>query len=185
MPIKDLPDRVVGQAQQYAGASEMVRYNIATMLLTQSRQEGRDADAEILAALGYRDADEYWRVAISEPMPATSFARLLDFHQIDPAEQLYGFDPISRVLRLLYVALNLAIDSGESFFIGNPRSLKDAMLRPRDAALWLLSMPKRKELVPAGLRALLEGKRRKDRPTQEAVTQWMLDKAGKLGGKKI
>jgi hypothetical protein len=104
MPIKDLPNRVVGQApalvgpaQQYAGASEMVRYNIATMLLTQSRQEGRDADAEILAALGFRGADEYWQVAISEPMPATSFAGLLDSQQIDPTEQLYGFDPISRV----------------------------------------------------------------------------------------
>jgi hypothetical protein len=30
------------------------------------------------------------------------------------------------------------------------------MLRPRDAALWLLSLPKRRELVPAGLRAFLE-----------------------------
>jgi hypothetical protein len=133
-----------------------VRHTIATSLLTRARQEGRESDEEILAAIGYQSTDEYWSVAMSEPTQATTFAHKLAMHQTDPTEQLNEFNPISRVHALLYAALNLALKSRQKFFIGTPRSLKDAMLDPRAAVLWLLSLPKRRGLVPPGLRRYLQ-----------------------------
>ena len=82
--------------------------------------------------------------------------QLLALHQLDPTERLSEFDKRSRAEQLLQASLNHALKSSENFFIENPHSLADAMLRPRDAALWLLRMPKRRELVPPGLRAFLE-----------------------------
>lgn len=76
-----LPDRKTGQApdiiaraRQYAGASVMVRFNIATVLIGQSRLQWRGTDEEILGAIGFRNTDDYWHVAMSEAMRATEFA---------------------------------------------------------------------------------------------------------------
>jgi len=88
-------------------------------------------------------------------MKATAFIHLLACHQIDPTDRLSEADPRSK-RHMLGAALYLALETRETFFIkgGN---LRNALLRPRAAALWLLSLPKRRDLVPPGLRAYLEG----------------------------
>jgi hypothetical protein len=41
------------------------------------------------------------------------------------------------------------------------KDVMDWMLHPREAVLWLLSMPKRRHLVPESLRGFIEGKQKK------------------------
>ena len=147
----------IARARHYAIKPERVRHLLVTEELASARIEGwgDEADEDICLAAGYANLDQYWQVAMSEPMKATAFAHLLARLQMDPTERLNPFDPRSKVRQLLDAALCLAMDARERFFL-NGDTLGNAMLRPRDAALWLLSMPKRRDIVPAGLRALLE-----------------------------
>jgi hypothetical protein len=169
--MSKLPKRVAGQAPDMvaqakllANSPKMVRHIVVTSLIAQSRSFWRGTDQEILAAAGYRDADEYWHVATSEPMEALSFAHLLAVHLIDPTEHTNEFDRRSLVRIRIDSSLRFALKTGESWFIkdslpsegGGIRDLEALMLHPRAAAKWLLSLPKRRDLVPPGLKAFLE-----------------------------
>jgi hypothetical protein len=135
---------------------------------------GQREQIDASPAAGYRDADEYWLVATSEPMKALSFAHLLAVHLIDPTERLNEFDRRSLVRIRIDSSLRFALKTGESWFIKDPlpsddggtRDLEALMLHPRAAAKWLLSRPKRKDLVPPGLKAFLE---RSERPEEREV----------------
>jgi hypothetical protein len=146
--MSKLPKRVAGQAPDmlaqanlFANSPEMARHTIVTSLIAQSRSFWRGTDEEIFAATGYRDADEYWHVATSEPMKALSFAHLLAVHLIDPTERLNEFDRRSLVRIRIDSSLRFALKTGESWFIKDPlssdgggtRDLEALMLHPRAA----------------------------------------------------
>ena len=179
--MSKLPKRAAGQAPDmlaqaklFANSPEMARHTIVTSLIAQSRSFWRGTDEEIFAAAGYRDADDYWHVATSEPMKALSFAHLLAVHLIDPTERRNEFDRRSLVRIRIDSSLRFALKTGESWFIKDPLlsegggtcDLEALMLHPRAAAKWLFSRPKRRDLVPPGLKAFLEWT---ERPGERAV----------------
>lgn len=159
--LSTLPPRVIGSgpdivadAQRHAGSSEMERFAIANILIGKSRTLWRGTDEEILQALGYRDANEFWETALSEPVEVDRFAHMLAVHQIDPSERpdaAGGCERRSKIQQRIDDALQLARRADEPFFIGS-----SGMLRPREAVLWLLSTRRRRDVVPPGLRRYLE-----------------------------
>jgi hypothetical protein len=180
----ELPARVAGsapgivaQAELCANSNEAVRCAIVTSLIGQSRSFWCGTDEEIFAAAGYRDANEYWHVATSEPMEALSFAHLLAIHLIDPREGLISeFDKRTVTRMSIDAALCQALKTGESWFIrdphkpdGAPDNLNYFMLHPRPAAEWFLARPKRRHLIPPSFRAFLEPGKRERRHGPEPV----------------
>jgi hypothetical protein len=153
-----LGTHILAQASRFADSPELIRHNVITSMIGQSRSEVLEIEEQIYAAAGYQNANEYWHVAMSEPMKATKFSHLLAIHMLNPTERLSEFDRRSMAQRLIESALRLALKTDENWFIkaGPSAGLADVMVHPRKAAEWLLSMPKRKCLVPPGLRAFLE-----------------------------
>jgi post-segregation antitoxin (ccd killing protein) len=144
------PDIIAEARVWCANVSEAERSTIATELIAKSRHQWRGDEGAILVACGYAGADGYWAAAMAEPTEAATFAHLLALHLTDPSEKLTSSPPRSLVHQKLNAALRLARRSREDFFIDC------TLLRPREAALWLLRMPKRRDLVPAGLLSYLE-----------------------------
>lgn len=149
-----------------AAQSKLVRFQIATQHLAGRRTTGTigpETDEQVLQKQGYRDEREYWQDALSEPMAASSFTHFLSLHQIDPSEPAAEFDKRSEVNRLLQAALRLALQASEPWLKRNPLSslpsdkLGAWMVEPEHALRWLLKMPRRRELVPRGLVAYVEG----------------------------
>ena len=173
-PMSSQAPHILAQAAGLANSPEAIRHTSVTFLIGKSRGEGFEIEEEICKAAGYRDADEYWHVATSEPMKALSFAHLLSVHLIDPTERLSEFDRRSLVLQRIESSLQFAFKTGEIWFIKDPLpsdgggtgDLKALMLHPRAAAEWLLNRPKRKDLVPPGLKAFLG---RSERPEKREV----------------
>jgi hypothetical protein len=154
---------ILAEALRFADhTNKKMRHTFVTSLIGQARSEGFEIDAKFYSAAGYRDANEYWHVAMSEPMNALSFAQLLAVHLSDPVTS------DNSVLNMnIESAFCLALKTGEPWFIRvpyaperGPSDLNRLMLHPRTAAEWLLSMPRRGHLVPPGLRAFLESSKR-------------------------
>jgi len=138
------PSRLTGS---FPPAPRRRRLAMADLLIAHARSTtGTDGNA--YAEAGFRSPDEYWADATSEPMEVSKFVHRLVIHFLTPSEDGDYYK------RDLEVALHTAAVNGESWFIEVPG--KECKLRPRDAAQWLLSMPKREHLVPVGLRAFLE-----------------------------
>jgi hypothetical protein len=180
------PDIFAG-APAFANGSEQIRQALALSMIRGRRTTGSgSSDEEEFAKLGFRDANEYWYGAVSEPMKALDFVFLLATHLLDPTT------PVYLVNMSIEKALCLALKT-ETWFIKDPHSpergagdLDRLMLHPRAAAQWLLSLPKQKHLVPPGLRAFLEpSERREQVPRRSHGTQSAIrDAAHKLGKKR-
>jgi hypothetical protein len=137
-------------APPYAQSSERIREAFANQGIAGARLTGRDvSDDQIYREVGYRDANEYWRVVMSEPMEISSFVHLLKGYFFNPA--LDGCDQYHLEID---AALHFASDIEEPWFIKVPN--KEIMVHPRKAAEWLLSLPKRRHLLPPGLTEFLE-----------------------------
>jgi hypothetical protein len=183
-PMSSQAPHILAPASGLANSPEAIRHTSVTCLIGTSRGEGFEIEEEICKAAGYRDANAYWHVATSEPMKALSFAHLLAVHLIDPTERLNEFDRRSLVRRRIESSLRFALKTGESWFIKDPLAsdgggtgdLKALMLHPRTAAKWLLSLPKRRDLVPPGLKAFLE---RSERPDEREVPPQPLTKSNR------
>jgi hypothetical protein len=141
-----------------------VRRVNATMMIRANRTVG-NGYGEIYVQAGFRDADEFWHDAMSQPMEATEFARLLESHLLDPArtaDEIAG--RVVRIKTLILKSLRFALKIHEPWFIvprgsdGDPLDLRNLMLRPREATQWALSIPEHSELVPPGLKAFLEAR---------------------------
>lgn len=166
-----------------AFAKERIRYEIATSRIAGSRLTGiGTSDEDIFVGAGHRDAHEYWQDAMSEPMYVLSFAHLLKQHQDDPSG-----DPNNLLQISIESALCFARKTGETWFITDPHNpergpddLNRLMLHPHRAAEWLLSLPKRKHLVPPALRAFLE---QGDRSKAESKTIGDTSKQNKKTGR--
>jgi hypothetical protein len=146
-------------APPYAQSSERIREAFANQGIAGARLTGRDVtDDQIYREVGYGDANEYWRVVLSEPMEISSFVHLLKSYFFNPA-----LDGLDQYQLEIDAALRLASDIGEPWFIKVPN--KEIMVHPRKAAEWLLSMPKSRHLLPPGLVDFLESSERQ--PAQE------------------
>jgi hypothetical protein len=152
-----------------------VALEIAAMNIGSNRLTGGDlSDEQVVKGVGFRDLNEYWRVELSEPMEISKFKQRLKRHFFNPqctldlyklgpgdrldtpqrSDDLYNFD--------FDGAIKLAVQLDEKWILKIPgKDTKDWMLHPREAALWLLSMPKRRHLVPGSLRTFIEGERKK------------------------
>jgi hypothetical protein len=130
-------------AQHYVASSR--KADGASVLLENLRKEP-----------GYSDEDEFWSDFVSEKMTAAEFVRtlaaFLPSTAPDPDDDMSGDE--------LEDSLALARKDGEPWFRDDPddppRKYHDfarLSLDPRAAALWLLSKPMRRHLVPQGLGA--------------------------------
>jgi len=139
---------------------ERVRFERVTTKVGSRRSFGLPVDDNFFREEGYRGAAEYWAAAMSQPMKASSFAHLLSVHLMDPIERAGEFDRRTKVHQNLDSALRSAAGTGAPWFIkdavAGADDLDRAMVRPRAAAEWLLSLPTRRDLVPPGLRAFIE-----------------------------
>jgi hypothetical protein len=154
LPMRLDANDLIALAKNHANSIEPVRLAVSELLLAQSRNEGRDSDAEIFQASGYGDAAGFWRVALSEPMLTSEFTRRLALHHL-PGAWRADHDRRTKERWELDMAMRLAQQSNQPFFVpGTDR--ENPLLDPLAAALWLLSLPLRRHLVPATLRACLE-----------------------------
>jgi hypothetical protein len=158
------PRRIFTEAPPHAQSSERIRQTFAGQGIRRARMAGRNAsDDEIYREVGYRDANEYWSDAMSEPMKVSSFAYLLEGYFLNPA-----LDGCNLYRLEIGGALRSAKDAGEQWFIEVPD--KELMLHPRKAAAWLLSKPKRRHLLPPGLATFLQSSERRDAPESSLKT---------------
>lgn len=154
------PEDALAAAARAASAPERVRFERVTTKVGSRRSFGLPVDENFFREEGYRGAAEYWAAAMSVPMKATSFAHLLSVHLMDAIERAGEFDRRTKVHQNLDSALRLAAEASEPWFIKDAVTGEDdldrAIVRPRAAAEWLLSLPMRRDLVPPGLRAFVE-----------------------------
>jgi hypothetical protein len=136
-------------------APDRTRLVTARLLIAKERSLGTTrSDDEICKQAGFSGgASEYWRDALAEPMREDSFVHMLAIHFASPS--LEGSAPYYDAD--LREALLSAFKNAEPWFIeilGEERRL-----RPREAVAYLLSMPRRRHLVPPSLKAFLESQR--------------------------
>jgi hypothetical protein len=125
------------------------RLKMADAQITHKKTLGTvGVDEEIYVEAGFRNADEYWSDAMSEQ---SGFEHRLKIHFLSPTlKEVQGYEPD------LEDALCFAAENGEPWI----RKIdgRNFVLRPRDAAEWLMSQPTREHLVPAGLRDFLQSR---------------------------
>jgi hypothetical protein len=162
----DLKQHFVDRARALSKEPEIFRCTLLTSLICEAIPFGAAAEAEFFDA-AYDDPTgrDYWDAHLSEPMPVPKFANLLAVHLPTGADQL------DSARAAVMLALRDAAEAGERWFIGDIRPLLtfghhdknllaaiDAKVRPRAAVDWLLSKPKRRNLVPGSLRNFIEHK---------------------------
>jgi len=172
--------------------SDGLREYWAHQALVLNRLEGGTAhdDEAIVRQHGFSSLTDYWKVWLSEPHKVTDFAHRLGVQFIELPETMSDA-PKAGILS----ALRAARDAGEPWFIevpekpdsgklkhpyrrvGNdyalvipeaPDPFLRLMVRPRDAALWLLSKPRWRHLVPPSLAKALAPAPRKPQTLREA-----------------
>jgi hypothetical protein len=143
----------------FAGLSERKRVELALTNIFGAKSRGRfvSIEAEVRKA-GYQSEADFWHAALARPMIAVEFAEFLkDFHLSRPSFDERAFD------LAINSALTLGLRMNPPFVVCDetaPRrhlyDIETAYVQPRAAALWLLSMPSERWLVPEELRAFLE-----------------------------
>jgi hypothetical protein len=181
------------QQQEFARADSMVRYLHLILLCPYLPQ-----DECFEAVYGPDGARVFWEVQCSEPIKLRHFVDLL---AVTGATDKARYDPLSAAL---WAAMLAAFQAGErTWFVGDTTPFEGAdygwqvmkakgadklKVRARDAAEWLLRMPKRRHLVPEWLAAVLrpvvqphpirapeaDRNTRGERPrgTEQALTTW-------------
>jgi hypothetical protein len=152
------------RARNLSNVLEVHRCLQVTLLIAETVAFGVRAEAEIFeAAYGDPSGRKYWEAHLSEPISVYSLAHVLSAHLAEKAEQL-------ELVRIAIIrAFRDAVEAGERWFIGDTspllaleqgqtsfENLGKVKVKPRAAAEWLLSKPKRSHLVPGSLRMVLE-----------------------------
>jgi hypothetical protein len=162
-------EQIIAKAQGYADKPERVRFQMVTALIAESQSFGYEIKMEIFEAAGYGSANEYWRVAMSEPMSASKFVHLLVWHQIDPRRNNETYWLRQRIAE----ALKKAAEARESWLVFNGditwvKNDKDGtgwhvpekltVRDPNEAAKWMLGVLRLQPLIPPGLVDFIKGK---------------------------
>jgi hypothetical protein len=150
-------------APPHAQNSERVRQALIDSRIAGARRmgtvnsDGTAISADEIYAEFYTDANRYWTAALSEPMTVLAFKRLLQNYFFGPEHDsgdLYKME--------IEGALRLARDAGEQWFIETPGA--ELLLDPLKASAWLLAMPKRRHVLPTGLRSFIEAAAQPEAP---------------------
>jgi hypothetical protein len=179
LPVRErgsAPD-LVEKAKTYRYAGELVRFEMVTGLIANSRSFWRGNEEEIIEAAGYENVNEYWHVALSEPMTAAKFVNLLARNLIDPRSAQANYWRRVHITNALELARKTSQawlfqiphvtavyevneEPGEPPANDNPATViaEMWMLHPRSAVEWFLSLPKRRNLIPPALRDFVESK---------------------------
>jgi hypothetical protein len=181
----DRTKQFLDQAKSFAGLDEVYRSAQVTLLLNNALPFEPRLEAKIFeAAYGDRSGRKYWETQLSEPVLVYKFARLLAVHIAESCEQL------DLAIFAIIMAFRDAAEASEDWFIGDIRpllaledgernfvSLRGIKVRPRAAAQWLLTKPKRQHLVPGSLRSFLQfdGTSGKQRPLTEKTAERFVD----------
>jgi hypothetical protein len=134
---------------------ERIRLQYALTEIATTRLTGRfQSLEEVVGELGYPSVGDFWDAALTKRMPAANFAHLLKSFYLTPAlnsPEEQNFD-----LSIEH-ALLLGFEANEPWAVHH----RDKnFVKPREAALWLLSQPTERALVPDELREFLEGKKK-------------------------
>jgi len=152
------------RAKALSKLPEVFRCPQVTLLICDTVAFGLRDEAEIFQAVyGDRDGRKYWDAHLSEAIPVYSLAHILSVHLAESVQQL----EMAKIATIR--ALRDAADAGECWFTGditpllavengqaNFEALGKVKVHPRAAVEWLLSKPKREQLVPKSLRRFLQ-----------------------------
>jgi hypothetical protein len=139
--------------------SERQRAALAEIRIVSSRLRGdlSTTDEAEVQKEGFSRLNDYWAVQMSEPMQTAKFAQLLYSHTL--TAWVGPKDTVSLVKLDMDDALRFAFETRQPWIIRDGLDalgdLANLYLHPTAAARWLLSLPKRRHLVPPALRAFL------------------------------
>jgi hypothetical protein len=143
----------------FGGLSGRKRLQIARTNIVSAISMGRfvSIEAEVRKA-GYQSEAEFWDAALARTITAEEFAEFLkDFHLSRPSFDEQAFDSAIRSTLTLSLRMNPPfVIPFESLPKRHLYDIETVHVQPRAAALWLLSMPSQRWLVPEELRAFLE-----------------------------
>ena len=138
------------------------RHALCTTAICDARlNQSSLGEEKIMEISGFSSPAEYWGIALSEPLALERFAGFLTAHSVIP--NVYDPDTnttVNRVKGFIIDALRDAIDMRADIFLDERRE----HVIPIKAGQWLLNKPKRRHLVPAGLREYLEGNGKNSTP---------------------
>ena len=159
-----LEQQFLDRAKALTNVAEVFRCLQVTMLICDMVAFGVRAEAKIFeAAYGEPSGQKYWDAHLSEPIGVYTLAHVLSAHLAEQAEQV-------EMARIAIIrAFRDAAEAGERWFTGdttpllavedgqtNFEGLAKIKLYPRPAVEWLLSKPKRVQLVPTSLQRFLQ-----------------------------
>jgi hypothetical protein len=151
-------EQPVHQQEDRPVISDRQRAALAENRIVSSRLRGDETttDETEVQKEGFRSLNDYWTVQMSEPMETAKFVQLLYSHTLTPG--VGRKDTVSLVKLDIDDALRFAFRTRQPWIIRDDEldDLENLYLHPIAAARWLLSLPKRRHLLPPTLRAFLE-----------------------------
>jgi hypothetical protein len=100
---------------------------------------------------GYLSAADFWDAVLARPMPDSHFKHLLESFRMSPSPN----SPERKNFKLLIDhVLRLGFDTNQRWAVSHSDK---KFVKPREAALWLLSMPSERGLLPEELIQYLKG----------------------------
>lgn len=138
--------------------SKRLRFRLAELRITANRLTGRPQNMEETCRSEGLTVDEFWTIALSQPMETLKFERFLLAEFTNPRCEEHGLLELD-----IRSALRDARKWGEPWFLKTPGAeggaddLRDLSVRTREAVEYLLRNPMREHLVQPMLRAFMEG----------------------------
>jgi hypothetical protein len=152
------------RAKALSELPEVFRCAQVALLIRDMLALGVRSESEIFQIVyGDPSGRRYWDAHLSETISVFTLAHILSGHLAESVEQLEMAE--IAIIR----AFRDAAEAGEGWFVGettpllsadycqdNSKEVAKVKIRPRPAAEWLLSKPKREHLVPESLRRFLQ-----------------------------
>jgi hypothetical protein len=141
----------------YAVLQPTVRLVVAQAEIARNLSTGvSDAIPRALEYAGYACASDFWEEFLSEPIEAEGFVHFISrFH----------LTPTHLDVQAVSMALQSRLDDAKRLkypFILTPEDRAEkALIDPRGAVRWLLSMQRRRSLIPAELAQHIEGSKQR------------------------
>ena len=134
------------------------------MALTRGQQ---DAFVHAIGQAGYEKPSQFWEAAMAEPMEASKFIDFISGFHLNPSMRGVDFARSalnSLIKRACDVALPFILK--DKYIERNGKPAREVIIDPSGATRWILSLPRRCELIPADLTQYL-----REIPSQEIRSQ--------------
>ena len=119
------------------------------MALTRGQQ---DAFVHAIGQAGYEKPSQFWEAAMAEPMEASKFIDFISGFYLSPSMRGVDFARSalnSLVKRACDAALRFILK--DKYIERNGKPAREVIIDPSGATRWILSLPRRCELIPAEL----------------------------------